>query len=183
MGKFRILTACMLALATSTAAAAPSEADWARCAAIDAADARLACYDGLGVRPRPTASSPNSASAPIAAPAVAPLAAPAAALPAAAAAPSAPPQPIDDPKNFGLTPAQQHIVATGPSSITARVASMASDSIGHATIALDNDQTWSVTDYDGQLSSGDTVRIKRGALGSFILLTRSNHTYHVRRLH
>jgi len=168
MRKFPALAACMVALTTSAAAAAPSQADWARCAAIDAPDARLACYDALGSRPRPASnSSMPSASAPIAA--------------SAPAAP-APPQPVDDPRNFGLTPAQQHIVETGPSSITARIASMSSDSVGHAIISLDNQQTWSVTDNDGQFSSGDTIRIKRGALGSFILLTKSNHTYHVRRL-
>lgn len=169
MGKPGNLLACAL-LATSAAAAPPSEADWARCAGIDAPDARLACYDALGHRPRPAnTSSTTSPAAPR----------PAAAAPATAGA--APP-PVDDLKNFGLTPAQQHIVATGPSSISARIASMNSDQLGHAILVLDNDQTWSVTDDDGRISSGDTVSIKRGALGSYILLTRSNHTYHVRRL-
>ncbi len=177
MGKFRSLAACMLALATEAVTAAPSQADWARCAVIDAPDARLSCYDALGSRPRPASSSLKSTSAPIAASASA-----AAPPTAAAASPPVPPQQVDDPKNFGLTPAQQHIVETGPSSITARIASMSSDAVGHAIISLDNDQTWSVTDNDGQFSSGDTIRIKRGALGSFILLTRSNHTYHVRRV-
>jgi hypothetical protein len=165
---FRCCGVLVCLLAASELAATPSEADWARCAAIDAADARLACYDELGGRPRTDANSSGRGASQVAAP-------------AAALSPPAPP-PVDDLKNFGLTPAQQHVVETGPTSITARIANISSDQLGHATLLLDNDQTWSLSDNDGRISAGDPVSIKRGALGSFILLTRSNHTYHVRRV-
>jgi hypothetical protein len=48
-------------------------------------------------------------------------------------------------------------------------------------MALDNDQRWAVEDNDGRLSVGDAVRIKRAAMGSFLMITASNHTYRVRR--
>jgi hypothetical protein len=163
--------ACLLALAAGAAAGAapPSEADWGRCAAIDAADARLACYDTLVHRaPRP-AGVANTTSA---------TAAPA---PAPATAPAPAPVPFD-PKNFGFTPQQTHAFDSGPQSISVRITSVGSDQNGHAVISLDNAQTWSVTENDGWLSPGEAVRIKHAALGAFILVTSSNHTYHVKRV-
>jgi len=172
MSRLRSLT-CLLALTTSAAAGAapPSEADWARCAVIDAADTRLACYDALSRRaPRPA----GVASATSATPAPMPAAAP-------ATAPAPPPLPFD-PKNFGFTPQQTHVFDTGPESITVHITSVGSDQIGNTVISLDNAQTWSVTENDGRLSPGDSVRIKHAAFGAFILLTSSNHTYHVKRV-
>jgi hypothetical protein len=54
--------------------------------------------------------------------------------------------------------------------------------LSRTTIVLDIGQTWSVPDNDGRLSKGDQVTIKRAALGSFLLITRANHSYPVRRL-
>ena len=87
-----------------------------------------------------------------------------------------------DPKNFGLTPAQQHTTDLGPKSIAAQISIVSSDQSGRTLIVLDNGETWTVTDNDGRLSSGDAVTIKRAALGSFLMFTASNHSYRVRRI-
>jgi hypothetical protein len=87
-----------------------------------------------------------------------------------------------DPKNFGLTPAQQHTADLGPKSIAAQISIVSSDQIGRTLVVLDNGETWTVMDNDGRLSSGDAVTIKRAALGSFLMFTASNHSYRVRRI-
>jgi hypothetical protein len=182
----------LMATAAAATAAAPSNDDMARCAVIPAPDSRLACYDALAHRPAdkmPSAaakSTPAPAPAPIPAtktshaPAEAPAAAPAAA--AAQAPVSAAAAIAADPKNFGLTPAQQHTADLGPKSITAHISIVSSDQVGRTLVVLDSGETWTVMDNDGRMSSGDAVTIKRAALGSYLMLTPSNHSYRVRRL-
>jgi hypothetical protein len=183
-----------LILLAATAAAGPTHDDMARCAAIAAPDSRLSCYDALAHRPAdkmpsaaakstsapaPTplpASAATAAAAPAAAAAQAPVSAAAAQTPVSAAAIAA------DPKNFGLTPAQQHTADLGPTSITAHISIVSSDQVGRTLVVLDSGETWTVMGNDGRLSSGDAVTIKRAALGSFLMLTPSNHSYRVRRL-
>ena len=87
-----------------------------------------------------------------------------------------------DPKNFGLTPAQQHTTDLGPKSIAAHISIVSSSQAGQTFVVLDSGQTWTVMDNDGRLASGDTVTIKRAALGSFLMMTPSNHSYRVRRI-
>jgi hypothetical protein len=189
-----------LILLAATATAGPSNDDMARCAVIPAPDSRLACYDALAHRPvdkvpsaaakstpvpaTAAALAPAAVSAPAASPAAA--AAPAAALAApAAAAPQAPVSAATiaaDPKNFGLTPAQQHTADLGPKSIAAHISIVSSDQLGRTLVVLDSGETWTVMDNDGRLSSGDAVTIKRAALGSFLMMTPSNHSYRVRRI-
>lgn len=166
-----------LILIAAAAAAAPSNEDMARCAVIPAPDTRLACYDALAHRP---ADKPSAAakSTPAPAPAAAQVQAPVhesvpAPVPAAELA--------ADPKNFGLTPAQQH-TADGPKSIAANISIVSADQSGRTLVVLDNGETWTVMDNDGRLSSGDAVTIKHAALGSFLMFTRSNHSYRVRRI-
>jgi hypothetical protein len=177
-----------LVLLAASAAGAPSNEDLARCAVIPAPDSRLACYDALAHRPagKPKAAAVAPASAP--APAPAPGSATAVAPVAVAAPVSAAPAPgsaaaiTSDPKNFGLTAVQQHTADLGPKSIAAQISIVSSDQTGRTLVVLDNGETWTVMDNDGRLSSGDAVTIKRAALGSFLMLTRSNHSYRVRRL-
>jgi hypothetical protein len=80
-----------------------------------------------------------------------------------------------------LTAAQQHRVDAGPKAIAAHIAVVSSDKLGHTTVVLDSGQTWTVLDDDGRLSAGDAVRIKRAALGSYLMFGPSNHSYSVRR--
>jgi hypothetical protein len=168
--RFEVGTA--LILMAAAAAAAPSNNDMARCALIPAPDSRLACYDALAHRP---GDKPSAAAKSTPAPAAAPVPAPAAAAPAAAAIAA-------DPKNFGLTPAQQHTADLGPKSIAAHISIVSSDQAGRTLVVLDSGETWSVMDNDGRISSGDAVTIKRAALGSFLMMTPSNHSYRVRRI-
>jgi hypothetical protein len=183
--------AALILMAASAAAAAPSNEDMARCAVIPAPDSRLACYDALAHRPAdkvPSAaakSTPAPAPIPVPAPTSVPApAATAAAAPAAAAAqaPVSAAAIAADPKNFGLTPAQQHTADLGPKSIAAHISIVSSDQLGRTLVVLDSGETWTVMNNDGRLRSGDAVTIKRAALGSFLMMTPSNHSYRVRRL-
>jgi hypothetical protein len=198
--RFKIGTT--LILMAAAAAAAPSNEDMARCAVIPAPDSRLACYDALAHRPVdkvPSASAkdiPMRATAAAIAPGAAPTTVP---TRTTAGAPTTAPVPITaaaaptqapasaaaiaaDPKNFGLTPAQQHTADLGPKSIAAQISIVSSDQTGRTLVVLDNGETWTVMDNDGRLSSGDAVTIKRAALGSFLMMAPSNHSYRVRRI-
>jgi hypothetical protein len=160
--------------------ASPAADELAHCAAITAPDARLACYDALSHRnadassatarvPVTAPQSPQSPQSPQVS-----LTAPASPPPSAAAA--------EDPKNFGLSPAQQHVASVGIKSEEAQIVGITPGEPGHATIVLDNGQSWNVLDDDGWLSNGSKVTIKRAALGSFMMRTPSHHTYRVRRI-
>ena len=137
----------------------------ARCAAIDAPDARLTCYDrvaGRGVAPAAGSTT----------------AAPAAAAPGA----PGPAVPTGGAQAFGLTPAHRNDVITEPPSVDAVIASAGAAGSGKSTIRLDNGQTWLVLDTDERLGAGDKVSIRRAALGSFMMTTAARHSYKVRRL-
>jgi hypothetical protein len=180
--------------------ASAATGDLARCAEIDAPDARLACYDKLAGRTMPTASAGAAPATAVPATAVPAPAAPAPAVPATgaaaaaagaassgaltAAAPSMPAEAAQSAaKNFGLTPAQQHKAPEGPASIQARITNLA-DRGGTPYVQLDNEQLWMVTDSgaEGWLNLGDPVTIKHAALGSFLLFTKSKRSFHARRV-
>jgi hypothetical protein len=179
---------CAVGLLSLAAAATAAGAETlASCAAIAAADARLACYDALAHRPAdraPTAAvaKPSAAAAERPPPAAAPVAAAAAPASAAAARDSAAALSAQDPNNFGLSLAQQHMAFAGPTSIKARIEAINSGPNGQTLIVLDSGQTWTMLENDGWLSKGDAVTIKRAALGAFLLTAPSNHSYHVRRV-
>jgi hypothetical protein len=158
---------CLLLGLSISAVAAPSNDDMARCAAIAAPDARLACYDTLAHRPVEkiphAAATPPASSAP-------------AQTPVAAA-----PNPAD-PRNFGLEPTRQRTTDLGPKSIAAHIAIVSANQTGQTTVVLDTGQVWTVIENDGRLASGDAVTIKRAALGSFLMMTPSNRSYQVRRI-
>jgi hypothetical protein len=189
----RCNTGAVLILMATAAAAGPSNDDMARCAAIAAIDLRVACYDALAHRP---ADKPSAAAKSTAAPAAAPVAVPAPVATAPAAAPVPAPAgaaplnqaPVSeaaiaaDPKNFGFSPVQKHIADLGPKSIAAHISSVSSDQLGRTFVVLDNEETWSVLDNDGRLSSGDAVTIKRAAMSSYLMFTASNHSFWVHRI-
>jgi hypothetical protein len=173
---------------SASSATAPSAADLARCAGIAAPDARLACYDTLAGRAADR-SAPTAAATP-AGISTAPPIAKSAAPPTAAPMPAAPsPASANDPRNFGFNEAQLHAQAQphaapeAPAAIQARVAKIIDSRAGRAYVVLDNGQTWTFIDAgeDAGLSPGDPITIKRGSLGSFLMLTRSKHSFHVRR--
>jgi hypothetical protein len=179
MNPSTISMAMILALAAATATAATSDADMLRCAAIPAREARLDCYDGLAHQLSGKTVAPIATQVPAPLPATAAVAAPA--VPATAAqAPAA--AVAGDPKNFGLSAAQQHTLELGPQMITANISILSSNQKGDTVVVLDNGQTWSLTDNDGWLATGQAVRIKKAAMGSYLMLIPSNHSYHVRRV-
>jgi hypothetical protein len=114
-----------------------------------------------------------------AAPATQPDARSRAAGQAAPAARSADP---DDPSNFGLTRQQLKAAPAGPASIKATVSQITEDRLSHVYLVLDNGQTWGFTEPDPRVRPGDSVTIKRAALGSFLMLTPSRRSYRVERL-
>jgi hypothetical protein len=173
--------ATCIVLCLAAACATAGGADLASCAAIAAPDARLACYDALAHRPADAPPSAGAVKPSTAAPEK--LSAAAAEKPGAVAAPSsAAALSAQDPKNFGLSLAQQHVAFAGPTSIKARVEAINSGGNGQTYIVLDSGQTWVMAENDGWLSKGDSVTIKRAALGAFLLTAPSNHSYHVRRV-
>lgn len=158
------ISAASIAISAAGVAAPPAADEMARCASIAAPDTRLACYDALAHRPAEK-------------------------VPAAAAQPPAPPQTPEsatqsaaDPNNFGLTPAKQHAGDVGPKAISAHIDNVSAGLSGETTIVLDSDQTWTVLDNDGRLAAGDAVTIKKAALGAFLMMTPSHHSYRVRRI-
>jgi hypothetical protein len=99
------------------------------------------------------------------------------------AAPAPVPPPSSDARNFGFSHAQPHAAPEGPAAIQARIAKFIHYSVGHAYLILDNGQTWTLTDpdEDARLGPGDLVTIRRASLGSFLMMTQSKRSYHVRR--
>lgn len=134
-------------------------ADSPRCSDIFDDAQRLACYDGAFGKPvRPAGRAPSAPSASTAS--VAP-AAPAASqvAPAPAAAVAAPVRPAAK-ANDG--PVSGRIVAVGR---------LPNDRF---TVTLDNGQLWMQLERDiaAEVRVGDTVKVKPGMLGSFLLETR-----------
>jgi hypothetical protein len=73
--------------------------------------------------------------------------------------------------------------AENTAALQAHIAKITDNRVGHSYAVLDNGQTWMLVDAaeDAGLRPGDPITIKRGALGSFVMLTPSKHSYHVRR--
>jgi hypothetical protein len=167
-----------MALGLATGAPGPAVS---ACTALADDAQRLACYDNL-FRPTPEAAGEGMATA-VASSTVAagaasavPTEAPTAATPAGsgtamtAAAVAAP----DAVEEFGLTLEQKEAKKPNPKpptdAIEARVVSVKRQSPDRYTIVLENEQVW--TQVEASLRqpffAGDTVRIRKAALGSFV---------------
>jgi hypothetical protein len=164
-------------------AIAPSAAEMARCAAIGSRDARLACFDALSAAQPVAIGSPGPAPTPTPAPTrVAPATPAAAPQPAPSRPEPAVVSAADAERDFGLRAVQRHDEPRGPAAIHAHIVSMTRDALGHTEAVLDNGQTWTFTNEDPRLASGAAITIKRAALGAFLVLTPSNHSFHARRI-
>lgn len=165
---------------TPAAPAAPPPA-----AAAPAAPAVVAPAPVPAPAPSPALAAPASTTAP--APSSAP--APAPAQPAAAIAPSFPSPPprvqgAEAASAFGSYSAEHPIQPVVADSLSARVTAMGKTVDGRPTVTLEGGALWLFQDDgDPLLAVGDTITIKRGALGSFLLETSGKRLHHVRRLH
>lgn len=170
-----------LAFAALAAQAASSDAPQ-RCAEIGDDFARLACYDAIFRKP---AASAASTAVPAAAVAPAAAAAPAAATGTAAASAATNPE-----ADFGLTEAAkrardpQKAQQEMPESIAGVVAAVGRRPAGELTVTLENGQVWTqvMVDQRARVAVGDTVTIKKAALGSHLLVTQGRYATRVQRV-
>ena len=167
-----------------------------QCAAIADDPERLACYDRIfrapaGKVPAVTgAASTAAAATATVAPTAKAGAATAAATevsPTAAAASQAAATPQDD---FGLTEAAKRAREPEasreqlPESISGTVAKVARRPAGELVVTLENGQVWTQLQVDprARVAAGDTVTIKKAALGSYLLVTANRYATRVRRV-
>jgi uncharacterized cupin superfamily protein len=165
----------LLAAASIAAASSPGQS----CTGITSDAERLACYDkafGRGVStPSPSTGTPTAATA------------------AAAAAGSA--VAVVDPaekarREFGLNEQgkrsleENKTAATVPESITAAIKSTSRKPTGEQIFVLDNGQVWveSESNTPARVQPGDVVTVRKGALGSYLLVTPKRVATHVRRV-
>jgi hypothetical protein len=156
------------------------------CATLSDDRTRLACYDGIFR----AADSPPVPQATAAATAAAGAGASTGTEAAVAAAPG--PLAAADPlADFGLTPAQQHSLdpekaaePRAPESISGTVARMGYKPTGELVVTLESGQVWMQIDTGSKprVKAGDTVTIKRGSLGSYLLVSPTGMATRVRRL-
>lgn len=135
------------------------------CASITEAAARLACYDAA-------------------------FGSPPAGVPQERARSEAPKPPAADPAHeFGLTRAQREAAAgaaraADADSITVSVRSLRNRPTGEFVVTFDNGQTWVQREANPRavLKVGDSVTIRKAALGSYLLVTPDRIATRVRRL-
>jgi len=152
-----------------------------RCAALHDDRARLACYDSIFGRPAATAT--------VDAPAVAGPAAAEAATGTVAGAPAAAAATIPE-ADFGLTEAARRARVPEesreqiPESISGTVAKVFRQPAGELVVTLENGQVWTQVQVDARarVAVGDTVTIKKAALGSHLLVTANRYATRVRRV-
>jgi hypothetical protein len=174
------IAAALAAVSAAWASGGPQE-DLAACGAIADPTERLACYDRVAGRPAlpatPAVGAPKAAPA---APRPVTSAQPAAA-PAQAASPPAQAQGAAAAASFGSYQTE-HPVTQVAESLSARVSAMGKTTDGQPTVTLDGGALWLLDEVDPLLAVGDTVTIKRGLFGSFLLETSTKRVHHVRRI-
>lgn len=154
-----------LAFAVLAAQAAGGDAPQ-RCAGIGDDRSRLTCYDAIFGKPAVLAASTSV---------------PAAEETVAASAAASPET------DFGLTEAAKR--ARDPQqemleSITGTVAAVGRRPAGELIVTLENGQVWTqvTVDQRARVAAGDTVTIKKAALGSHLLETQGRYATRVRRV-
>jgi hypothetical protein len=174
---------------------ASAQADPRSCISLADDAARLACYDRAvgrvpGARAAPatsTTSGPHGAApthgatAPVAPSSSGPAAGAAAATVAATPTAVTPPAPKNPVAEFGLTetakrkkdPVKAAEAAAEPDNISGRVLSVQWRKYGEFVVTLDNGQVWeqNTPEPSAIVKVGDAVTIKKGWLGSFMLVT------------
>lgn len=173
------------------------------CASITDDKSRLQCYDAehalkrsQAARPSTPGPAPQPSAAPVAAPAPAAASAPApAADPAlvAKSVESAPAKPAAASSGAAVSefgketlPTKARAAAEGasPAEITAIVAAVSGQRKGDYRVTLDNGQVWAETQRTGgdPPKPGDTVTLRKGAMGSYFLSKGSGLALRVTRV-
>jgi hypothetical protein len=144
------------------------------CAGIADDRTRLACYDALW---RDTAAQSSDMSITPAPPN------------SAAEAPQAAAPAVDPMDDFGLSEAAKRARDPGKgedanSSISGVVTTMRRQPAGELIVTLENGQVWTQISVDtrARVAVGDTVTIRRAALGSYMLVTANRYATRVRRV-
>ena len=104
---------------------------------------------------------------------------------AAAAATAAAPQ-----EQFGFTEKElarntgQSAVSAAAESVTAAITSLVRRHDGKFVVTLDNAQVWAQSEFNSQadVEMGDSVTVRRGALGSYLLVTKAGIGTRVKRV-
>ena len=166
-GLFCAVPVASLAIAALASAESPLDmaAALKGCATIRGPTERLACYDQLAGRAAPSPITPPAASV-------------------GTAAPPAQPSPVVVPKeSFGLYAAEHPAAPKADSSHTAKIVELGMSSSGRPTVTLEGGELWELDAADPVLAEGNSVVIKRAALGSFLMTTPSGRMHRVHRLH
>lgn len=159
------------------AEAPPNVTEVSRCATLEPAADRLACYDSL-VCGAIAAPDHRLACYDAVAKGKAPVSAPA---PETSAAVGSSESAKGGDAAFGVVKQKPSAKPHGPDQITAVVTELTADQLGNVSMSLDNGQSWTFHDPEPRVRSGDTVTIRRAALGSFLMTTPSRHSYRVQR--
>lgn len=71
-----------------------------------------------------------------------------------------------------------------PTSVTAAITALARQRDGKFVVTLDNAQVWSQSEINSQadVQVGDAITVRRGALGSYLLVTKAGIATRVRRV-
>lgn len=74
--------------------------------------------------------------------------------------------------------------SAGSTSVTATITSLDRRRDGKFVVTLDNTQVWSQSEFNSQadVGIGDTITVRRGALGSYLLVTKAGIGTRVRRV-
>ena len=151
--KILLSTAASLALGGFTPALPAADAAKHPCANVRDDTDRLACYDQAFGKPAEPVATPPEA-------------------------------------QFGYTEQEAKRQAgkapepEGPKAITAAVTSLDRQRDGKFVVTLDNAQVWSQSEINSQadVAVGDTVTVRRGVLGSYLLVTKAGIGTRVRRV-
>ncbi len=165
----------LLAAASVAAAASPGAA----CTGIDGDAERLACYDKAFGRGAATTSTSAGAPGAAVAGATATAAAVAAVDPAEKAR-----------REFGLSEEGKRALDENksgpaePESLTAKVQGVSRRPTGEQVFVLENGQVWVETSSytAARAQPGDEVTVRKGSLGSYLLVTPKRVATHVRRV-
>lgn len=78
----------------------------------------------------------------------------------------------------------QGVETWAQASVTAAVTALAEQRDGKFVVTLDNAQVWAQSEFNSQadVAVGDAVTVRRGALGSYMLVTKAGIATRVRRV-